>query len=87
MSMEKEIYNVSEAIILLKEGVCLKDKNLNIFVLKKGLIYVYAKNSSYKLKVDEFLELYKENDFIVYSDDDTCIDSKKDEEYYGVEHK
>lgn len=85
--MEKEIYNVNEAIVLLKEGVCLKDKNLNIFVLKKGLIYVYSKNSSYKLKVEDFLELYKENEFVIYSDDDTNIDSKKDEEYYGFKHK
>ena len=85
--MEKEIYNVNEAIVLLKEGVALKDKNANIFVLKKELINVYSKNSSYKLKSEDFLQLYKENEFVVFSDDDANIDSKKDEEYYGFKHK
>jgi len=85
--MDKEIYNVGEALTLLKEGVILKDINKAKFIYRKDRIYVYSFNSSYSLDVKEFLVLYKENQFVIDSGDEEIIDSKKDEEYYNFKHK
>ena len=86
-NMDKEIYGVNEALVLFKEGIKLKDNLSRIFFLKNKRIYVYSSSSSYSLTINEFLELYKDNKFIVYLDDDGEIDAKKDEEYYGFKHK
>lgn len=85
--MEKEVYGVNEALTLAKEGAKLKDNLSRIFFMKNKRIYVYSSSSSYSLTTKEFLELYKDNKFIIYLDEDEGIDAKKDEEYYGFKHK
>lgn len=85
--MDKEIYNVNEALVLLKEGVILKDINRAKFVYRKDRVQIYCLNSSYNLTTKDFLTLYKDNEFIVDANDEDGIDSKKDEEYYNFKHK
>ena len=85
--MDKQIYTINEAIVLLNEGAKLRDSLSRIFLLKKERIYVYSNSSSYSLTINEFLSLYKDNEFIIYVDDEDGIDAKKDEEYYGFKHK
>lgn len=83
--MEK-IININEAINLLKEGLILKDIN-NRFIYKKKRVYVYSSNSSYNLKIDEFIELFKDNKFVLEDFEDGSIDLEKDKEYYSFKHK
>ena len=85
--MDKEIYGINEAVILLKEGAKLKDALSRLFVYKKERVYVYSQNSSYSLDLKEFSTLYMDSKFVIYADDDATIDTKKDEEYYGFKHK
>ena len=85
--MDKEIYGINEALVLLEEGAKLKDNLSRLFFKKKDRIFIYSSSSSYSLSINEFLTLYKENKFIIYVEDDEGIDSKKDEEYYGFKHK
>jgi hypothetical protein len=85
--MDKEIYGINEALILLKEGARLKDSLARLFVYKKERIYVYSQNSSYSLDLKEFSKLYIDTKFVIDVDDDSTIDAKKDEEYYGFKHK
>ena len=85
--MDKEIYGINEALILLKEGAKLKDTLSRLFVYKKERVYVYSQKSSYSLDLKEFSKLYIDTKFVIDVDDDSTIDAKKDEEYYGFKHK
>ena len=85
--MDKEIYGINEAVFLLKEGNKLKDIPSSVIILKKGRGYIYSLLSSYSLKMDEFVNLYKESKFVIFVDDEEGIDAKKDEEYYSYKHK
>ena len=82
-----EFIEVNEAVNLLKDGIILKDINKSLFVYKKEKIHVYSTNSSYSLKIDEFIELFKDDKFIIEDFDDNTIDVEKDKEYYSFKHK
>lgn len=82
-----EIFEINDAVNLLKEGVILKDNLANKFIYKKQKIYIYSSNSSYNLSIKDFLELFKENKFIIEDFDDSSIDLEKDKEYYRFKHK
>ena len=47
---------------------------------------MYAVNSSYKLTVADFLDLFKDTKFAIEDDGET-IDPEKDKEYYSFKHK
>ena len=85
--MEDKILSINSAYNALKEGLVVIDFLGNRFKLKDTSIIVKNVNARYVLKLEEFLELYKEKRFIVLEDDESGIDSKKDEEYYGFKHK
>ena len=82
-----EVIEINDAIKLLKEGIILKDNLNSKFIYKKERIYVYSSSSYYSLKTEEFIELFKENKFVVEDFDDSTIDAEKDREYYGFKHK
>ena len=84
--MDKQVYGILEAAILLKEGTILKDTS-STFIYKKKRVYVYSSNSSFNLDISEFKNLYKDSKFVVYSGEDSGIDGEKDKEYYGFKHK
>lgn len=81
-----EIFTISEALELLKDGIVLKDNLKNRFICRKSKVYVYAPNSSYKLNFNDFVDLFKDNKFIIEDDGET-IDPEKDKEYYSFKHK
>ena len=83
----ENIFEINEALSLLKEGVILKDKMSTKFICKKKRIYVYSSNSSYNLSFDDFCELFKDSKFVVEDFDDSGIDIEKDKEYYSFKHK
>jgi hypothetical protein len=83
----EEIYNIEQAIDLLKEKLILKDSQKNTFVYKRKRVYVYSNNSYFSLDLNDFYDLYKDSKFIVEDFDDSTIDPEKDNEYYSFKHK
>ena len=85
--MNKEILNIEEAYILLKEGLVLMDAKKSYFKLSKKRIVIKGENATYSLMIKEFLDLYKDSKFIVLDYNEDSIDLKRDEEYYSFKHK
>lgn len=83
----KEIFEIDEAILLLKEKVILKDNLSTKFIYKKKRIYVYSSSSSYSLSLQDFSELFKDSKFFIEDFEDSTIDLEKDKEYYSFKHK
>ena len=83
----EEIIEIELAVNLLKEGIILKDNLKNRFICKKKRVHVYSLNSSYSLSFEEFIELFKNNKFMIEDFDDSQIDLEKDKEYYSFKHK
>ena len=83
----EEIYNIEQAIDLLKEKLILKDGQKNTFVYKRKRVYVYSNNSYFSLDLNDFYDLYKDSKFIIEDLDDSTIDPEKDNEYYSFKHK
>lgn len=82
-----EVYEINEALNLLKEGIILKDNLSSRFICKKKRIYVYSSNTSYNLSFKDFSELFKDSKFVLEDFDDSSIDLEKDKEYYSFKHK
>lgn len=85
--MEKKIYTVNEAYVILKNGLVVVDLHNTRFKFVKENIIIKNDNARYVLTDDEFLNLYKDSKFVILEDNDAIIDSKKDEEYYSFKHK
>lgn len=83
----KEVFNANEALEILKDKVVLKDNSNSRFVCRKSKIYVYSSNSSYCLSFKDFLDIFKNNKFVVEDFDESGIDPLKDKEYYSFKHK
>ena len=80
------IDNIENAIVLLKNQKILYS-NKTYFVMKKQKVLIIGLNSKYSLSFEEFKDLYKENKFIVYEENDENFDFSRDDEYYGWKHK
>ena len=80
------IDNIDNAIVLLKNLKVLYS-NKTYFVMKKQRVLIVGLNSKYFLSFEEFKDLYKENKFIVYEENDENFDFSRDDEYYGWKHK
>ena len=85
--MSSDILTIDLAYKALKEGLVVVDFNFNRFKLNSDKVIVKNNNARYILKVEEFLNLYKEKKFTILEDSESIIDSKKDEEYYSFKHK
>ena len=85
--LEHEIIdNIDNAIVLLKNLKVLYS-NKTYFVLKKEKVLIIGINSKYYLSFEEFKELYSDNKFIVYEENEENFDFSRDDEYYGWKHK
>ena len=85
--LEHEIIdNIDNAIVLLKNLKVLYS-NKTYFVMKKEKVLIMGLNSKYSLSFEEFKELYKDNKFIVYEENEENFDFSRDDEYYGWKHK
>lgn len=85
--MEKKIYNVNEAYVILKNGLVVVDLHNARFKFVKENIIIKNDNARYVLSESEFLTLYKDSKFVILEDSDAIIDSEKDKEYYSFKHK
>ena len=84
---ENEIIdNIDNAILLLKNLKVLYSSK-TYFAMKKQKVLIVGLNSKYFLSFEQFKELYKDNKFIVYEENDENFDFSRDDEYYGWKHK
>lgn len=81
-----EILDVYSAYSVLNDGLIVKDLFNTSFKLKNKIIYARNENASFKLNKEDFIKLYSDSKFVIL-DDDSEIDTKKDEEYYSFKHK
>lgn len=80
-------FDINEALVLLKEKAILKDSFNTKFIGRKNGVLVWSNNSSYNLKFNDFIELFKETKFMLDECEDNGIDLEKDKEYYNFKHK
>ena len=67
--MQEIIDNIDNAIVLLKNLKVLYSSK-TYFVMKKQKVLIVGLNSKYFLSFEQFKELYKDNKFIVYEEND-----------------
>ena len=88
--MENLIENFNEVITYLKNKEVLYILNNGhkcYFIYKNDKIFVYDLNVSYRLKLDDFIDLYHDNKFHILEEEDEGFDFLKDDEYYSWKHK
>ena len=84
--MEK-INSFNEVLDLLKHKEILCGIHRDLFVYKKEKVYRYFNGSSIAMDPDDFIELYRDETFYLYENNDSVIDEEKDEAYYRYYRK
>ena len=78
---------ILEALVLLKKHMLLVanvQNSKSYFFMKEKYICVLTNNSSFKLKEEDFLDLFKDTKFYIKDDENSIdIDIEKDKEYYS----
>lgn len=91
--MEKEkdlIKSIEEAYQKLKDGeilIAIINNQTTFFKRQKDSILVNDKQKLLKLSVDNFFEIFKNEVFTIYQEDEGQIDVLKDVQYYNWKHK
>lgn len=91
--MEKEKYlikSIEEAYQKLKDGeilIAIINNQTTFFKRQKDSILVNDKQKLLKLSVDNFFEIFKNEVFTTYQEDEGQIDVLKDVQYYNWKHK
>ena len=91
--MEKEKYlikSIEEAYQKLKDGeilIAIINNHTTFFKRQKDSILVNDKQKLLKLSVDNFFEIFKNEVFTIYQEDEGQIDVLKDVQYYNWKHK
>ena len=76
------INNIDEVIEYLNDGLVLINEKGMKFVKRKDNIQYFYNGSAFKLKIEDFKDLFKDDKFDIYEDNDVIIDDQKDEDYY-----
>lgn len=84
--MEK-LRNIFEAVDYLKSGETCITNEKHIIKFRNNGYRISLNGANYRIKEDEFKELFSKMDFYLYESKDMFIDPKKDEEYYSFKHK
>ena len=91
--MEKEKYlikSIEEAYQKLKDGeilIAIINNQTTFFKRQKDSKLVNDKQKLLKLSVDNFFEIFKNEVFTIYQEDEGQIDVLKDVQYYNWKHK
>ena len=91
--MEKEKYlikSIEEAYQKLKDGeilIAIINNQTTFFKRQKDSILANDKQKLLKLSVDNFFEIFKNEVFTIYQEDEGQIDVLKDVQYYNWKHK
>ena len=79
--MEK-IASFEEVLLYLKDKAVISTNGKNMFYLKDGNIIHKFNGNSISIKKEDFIALYKDEEFYLLDDDGAYIDEQKDEAYY-----
>lgn len=88
----EQVYRVNEAVELLKDNIIFysidnKGRKV-IYVMNNKKIIVQSNAYKLSLDKDEFISLYKNEEFFLFEgENEVFVDEEKDKEYYSWEHK
>lgn len=80
--MEK-IQTFEEVKYYLKNYEIVTSDSKDVFYYKDGYVIRKFNGSIFKLKFEEFVDLYSETNFYLLEENQETVDLEKDKEYYG----
>lgn len=89
---QEQVYKITEVVELMKDNIIFysidsKGRKV-IYVLKNKKIIVQSNAYKLSLDKDEFISLYKNEEFyLLEEENEAFVDEEKDKEYYSWEHK
>ena len=89
---QEQVYKITEVVELMKDNIIFysidnKGRKV-IYVLKNKKIIVQSNAYKLSLDKDEFISLYKNEEFYLFEEENEAfVDEEKDKEYYSREHK
>lgn len=89
---QEQVYKITEVVELMKDNIIFysidsKGRKV-IYVLKNKKIIVQSNAYKLSLDKDEFISLYKNEEFYLFDEENEAfVDEEKDKEYYSWEHK
>lgn len=89
---QEQVYKITEVVELMKDNIIFysidnKGRKV-IYVLKNKKIIVQSNAYKLSLDKDEFISLYKNEEFYLFEEENEAfVDEEKDKEYYSWEHK
>ena len=89
---QEQVYKITEVVELMKDNIIFYSIDNRgrkvIYVLKNKKIIVQSNAYKLSLDKDEFLSLYKNEEFYLFDEENEAfVDEEKDKEYYSWEHK
>ncbi|MCI6155197.1 MAG: hypothetical protein SOV57_05395 [Bacilli bacterium] len=89
---QEQVYKITEVVELMKDNIIFYSIDNRgrkvIYVLKNKKIIVQSNAYKLSLDKDEFISLYKNEEFYLFEEENEAfVDEEKDKEYYSWEHK
>lgn len=89
---QEQVYKITEVVELMKDNIIFysidnKGRKV-IYVMRNKKIIVQSNAYKLSLDKDEFISLYKNEEFyLLEEENEPFVDEEKDKEYYSWEHK
>lgn len=89
---QEQVYKINEVVELMKDNIIFysidsKGRKV-IYVMRNKKIIVQSNAYKLSLDKDEFISLYKNEEFYLFEEENEAfVDEEKDKEYYSWEHK
>ncbi|MDD6250521.1 MAG: hypothetical protein PUA88_05765 [Bacillales bacterium] len=89
---QEQVYKITDVVELMKDNIIFYSIDNRgrkvIYVLKNKKIIVQSNAYKLSLDKDEFISLYKNEEFYLFDEENEAfVDEEKDKEYYSWEHK
>ena len=79
----RKLESFEEVKLYLKHHEVITSTGNDSFYLRDGFVTHKFSGNIFRIKFEEFCELYRDNVFYIREDEQDSVDSLKDEEYYG----
>ena len=89
---QEQVYKITEVVELMKDNIIFysidnKGRKV-IYVMRNKKIIVQSNAYKLSLDKDEFISLYKNEEFYLFDEENEAfVDEEKDKEYYTWKHK
>lgn len=89
---QEQVYKITDVVELMKDNIIFysidsKGRKV-IYVMRNKKIIVQSNAYKLSLDKDEFISLYKNEEFYLFDEENEAfVDEEKDKEYYSWEHK